>query len=138
MVLFAVALMAAVLGFGSGVLVSGVRRDRRDARNEPPRILSSVKALMDQARWLPVARIIHRRCDENGFPSVTGRMVPILELEGNIRLIAGDRPLNSAFLEYNGTRIGLNPDDRAWLGNVFSDRVAELAIGSAETKLLEL
>src|SRR5574343_847345 len=138
MVLFAVALMAATLGFGSGVLLGShaKRRDRRDERNEPPKVLGSVRALLDQARWLPVARILHRRCDDDGFPSWTGPLVPILELEGGIRLIAKDRPINSAFLEYEGTRIGLPPDDREWLGRVFKDRVAELAMGSAETKLL--
>lgn len=135
MVLLVVTLIAITLGFGSGVLVTGVLRDRNE-RDEPPKVLGSVRALMDQARWLPVARVVRRRCDESGYPSMTGHMVPVLELEGGIRLIAGDKPINSAFLEYDGTRIGLNPDDRAWLGSVFKDRVAELAMGSAETKLL--
>lgn len=137
MVMFAVALMGLVVGFGLGILAAGVCGGGREEPSVAPRPLESVVTLMDQTRWLPVARIVHRRCDESGYPSSSGNMVPILELDGGIRLVAGDKPINSAFLEYRGTRIGLGPGERAWLGNVFKDRVAELAIGSAETRLLE-
>jgi hypothetical protein len=136
MILFAIAFTAAVLGFGSGVMVADWRRKERKDPGEPkPR--SSVRELMEQARWLPIASIAHKRRDESGYPTLNGQMVPIMELDGDIRLIASDRAINSAFLEYAGIRIGLSPDDREWLGGVFKDRIAELAMSSAETKLLE-
>jgi len=133
MVLLAVAFMALLLGFGSGVVVAGGRRDR----SENPKELRPVDMLLEQTRWLPVARIGHKRCDGNGYSSLTGQRVTIVELDGGIRLIAEDRPSNSAFLEHAGVRIGLPIEKRQWLGQVLKDRVAEQAMADASMKLLE-
>jgi len=126
-----IALMSLCLVFGGVIGVSIKNRDRDE--KEP------LDELLEQTKWLPISGIVHRRCDERGFPSrspIVGTVVPILELDGGIRLIAEDKPINSAFLEYRGTRIGLSPDERVKLGSVFRNRVAELALSSAETKLL--
>lgn len=127
------ALMSLCLVFG-GVIGISIRNRDRD-KNE----LSCIDELLEQVKWLPISRIVHRRCDEKGFPCHSlfiGTVVPILELDGGIRLIAEDKPINSAFLEYRGTRIGLSLDERQDLGSVFKNRVAEMALASAETKLL--
>lgn len=133
MILFTVVLMSLVLGFGSGVVVAGRRRER----SESPRELRPVDMLLKQTRWLPVARIGHQRCDELGYPSSTGQKVTVVELDGGIRLIAEDKPSNSAFLEHAGMRIGLSIKKRHWLGLVLRDRIAEQAMADASMKLLE-
>lgn len=130
MITAAIASFCMLLGVGFGMLLHSRKPE------EKPRAPSSVDMLLEQARWLPVARITHRKRDDLGYPSLTGVLVATLELEGDIRLIAGDKAINNAYLEYNGTRIGLDPDRRAMLGAIFKNRVAELAMASAETKLL--
>lgn len=128
-----IALAALAVGFGTGAV--SFRRPRQDSK-PVPRLGTSVANLMEQTRWLPVARITHRRRDQMGYPALKGTLVATLELEGGINLIAEDKAINSAFLDYNGTRIGLTPDQRASLGGIFKDRVAELAMANAEVKLL--
>ncbi len=134
MLVIIVAVMGLALGFGTGAVVFRAGKEEPDRTDRP---MGSVRALMDQTRWLPIVSVTHRKRDDMGYPAPKGQMVPTMELDGGIRVIAGDRAINSAFLEYNGTRIGLSPDDRTWLGQVLKDRVAELAMSSAETKLLE-
>jgi hypothetical protein len=130
MITAAIASFCMLLGVGFGMLLHG----RKPNKEQKP--ASSVSLLMEQTHWLPVARITHRRRDELGYPALKGTLVATLELEGGINLIAEDKAINSAFLDYNGTRIGLNPDRRAGLGRIFKDRVAELAMANAEVKLL--
>jgi hypothetical protein len=135
MVLFAVAIMGIVLGFGSGVLVVGVRRDKA-GRAHDPKELRPVDMLLDQARWLPIVGIGHRMADEWGYPSSEGVRVPTVELEGGISLIASNQASDFAFLEHAGVRIGLDIDRRARLGNILKDRIADQAMADASVKLL--
>ena len=135
MVLFAIALTGLVIGFGSGVLVAGIRRDKTD-RTEKPKELRPVDMLIDQARWLPIVGIGHRMADEWGYPSSEGVRVPTVELEGGIILIASNRASEQAFLEHAGVRIGLDPDRRNHLGHILRDRIADQAMADASVKLL--
>lgn len=128
MVLWAIALMSAMLGFGAGILVR--MPDRRGARQ--------FKALIEHLKWLPVVSVFNDKR--------VGKTYPTVEFEGGLRLVSFGN--DGAWIEYNKIGIGVpNPDmnwgtlsltdsQRAKLTAVMRERALEHAMDHATAGLL--
>jgi hypothetical protein len=124
MVLFAVAFIALMLGFGSGIIVA--RRPQERAK----RLRSLVEELIDLAEVLPIKQIFagdHRRLD------VTAR---VMELEGEIKLVSNYDPVRAS-LYHNGVQVRMTNSQQTRVGRILNERIVRGALDSASMKLLE-
>jgi len=140
---FVMSIIAALgFGFGFGLLVlhprKGSKRLPSPIKEYESSHPSSVKALIEETRWLPVVDIRHEVCNSLGYPVRKGIRVVVVELEGNIHLIGEDQASTGAFLEHAGFRIGLTVEDRQQLGDVLKDRIADQAMIASSVKLLRV
>jgi len=124
---FLVASICVCLGFTAGALVFAKKPMR-----------SQIDQLIDQVSWLPIRQV---HLQHRG-----GADYPVIEFDGGVRLVKGR---SEAWIEINDTiAVGIE-SNKTWntfslstrqkkkIAKVMMERLAESAIGSSTSKLLE-
>ena len=115
------------IGFGAGYIFP------------KPAYCSNVDQLIEEVKYLPIVKMYFK---EDKWPRV------MLELEGDILLVASNSKSNHAWINYNGIDIGrpagrhdkeisLTRFQRKQLGQIMKERVIEHILNASTMKLLD-